>query len=587
MRYPTISYHISLPHPNSHYYHVTALFDGALPPTVRLTMPVWTPGSYLIREYARHLVNFTARSDGQALSVRRENKAEWSIDVPSDAQHLSITYQVYAYDLSVRTSYLDSEYGLIAGAGLFLYCQAWRDAPLTVTIAAPPGWDAATALQPVEGQPNQYRADSFDELVDSPIQLGRLVRHSFTVDGHPHHLIIGGPGSPAGDLPRPSFLDDLGRMVEAVRDAFDGLPYETYQFFVTLAEHNGGGLEHANSSNIMVARERWRSHDHYPQLLRLFAHEFFHAWNVKRLRPVQFRAFDYQSEVYTSLLWALEGLTDYFAEWLIAQSGAVPATAVLAHLAARFQDLERQPGRCVTALADSSREAWIRQYRPDANSANITISYYLKGALVGCLLDLEIRRVSEGRQSLLAVMQHLWRRYGDRGYPEGAFEQALIDIGGPPLDDLVERYVHGTDELDDSVFETVGMRLERGFQSSEGLSTVWLGIDPQEQSGRLFVRTVERGSAAEEAGVAPDDELLAVNRERVLSVGHWKRQLTGLPENVPITLYLSHQGLLREVVINAQPARPDRYEFLAVSQPSAAQKAAFQAWLGVPYPFSS
>ncbi|MDA8205078.1 MAG: PDZ domain-containing protein [Thermaerobacter sp.] len=584
--FPLIHYRLSALNPSSHYFEVRASFRGDLPQSLPIALPVWTPGSYLIREYARHLIDLSAKSRGEPLRVHRTDKAGWTISCPPAATEVEVTYRVYAYDLTVRTSYLDADYGLAAGAALFIYSKPWQSAPVTVDIEPPPGWDVATSLRPAD-QAGRFEAANFDELVDSPIQMGVLVRHAFDVADTSHEVVVGGPGIAPEGLPHPSFIQHLSRMIAAAHDLFGELPYDRYEFLVTVGETNGGGLEHAKSANIMVSRELWRSAEHYPLLLRLFAHEFFHAWNVKRLRPTQLGPFDYQSEVYTTLLWALEGFTDYFAEWLVAQIGAVPAIEILTHWAERFRDLDRLPGRHQTSLAEASQEAWIRQYRPDANTPNITISYYLKGALVACLLDLEMRRVTHRQHSLLDVMQNLWQRYQDRGYPENAFEDMLVELGGSPMQALIRRYVHGTEELDEGVFDTVGLRLKRDFEADNTEPPVWLGIEPEDRDNRLYARFVERGSAAERAGVAPGDELLAINRERIRDAAQWKRRLQAVPANSEVSVHLVHQGTLRETRVPAQAARPDRFRFVAVDNPTAEQREAFQAWLGLAYPFGS
>lgn len=580
---PAIRYIVSSPDPSSHYYHVSLELEGALPESLTVAMPVWTPGSYLVREYARNLIDLKAECDGRPVAIERASKASWVVHLTKGADRVNLTYRFFAYDLSVRGSYLDTEYGLITGAALFLYVPEWQSLPLSLCIVRPDGWDTATSLPVMPEAPGWYRAENFDQLVDSPVQLGHLVRHNFDVKGVPHAVVVGGPSPMVPDLPRPSFLDDLRRIIEAAGELFQGFPYPSYQFLVTVAGQNGGGLEHKDSANIMVSRMFWRSTEHYPRLLGLFAHEYFHAWNVKRLRPVQLGPFDYQSEVYTTLLWALEGLTDYFAEWLAAQSGAIPATETLKHWAQRFRDLDRHPGRLETSLARASQEAWIRQYRPEANTPNVTVSYYLKGALAGLVLDLEMRRATQGKGSLARVMQILWQRYHDGGYPEEAVDDAIIAVGGETLRSVLDRTVHQAVELDESALGWVGLALERNF--ADDAAPAWLGIETEERSGRLHARFVERDSPAEKAGIAPGDELLAIDLERIETSEQWNKRLVGVPAGQSVRVDLFHQGLLRNTTVTAESPRPDNYQLVAVAQPTDAQKAAFHEWLGLPYPF--
>ncbi len=582
---PTIHYQVSLPNPRSHYYHVAARFEGPLPDVLTIALPVWTPGSYLVREYARHVVQMTAESGGQALTVDPRSKSEWQIAVPRGATEVTVHYEVFAYELTVRTSYLDDEYGLITGTSLFVYHEPWKTHPVSLELILPPGWDAATALDPHDAAVHRYVAPDYDTLVDSPIQMGRLHRYSFVVDNIPHSVVVAGHG--AETLPRSSFLQDLAQIVAASRDIFGELPYTHYDFLVTLTEQSGGGLEHLNSANIMVSRKQWRDPKDYSSVLSLFAHEFFHLWNVKRLRPTMLGPFNYQSEVYTSLLWALEGITDYFAQWLLANSQVLPVNEVLTTWARSLQRLERQPGREWTSLAAASREAWIRQYRPDANTTNITISYYLKGALVGLYLDLELRRATEGRSGLSTIMRDLWDRYGDRGYPESTFERRIAEVGGTHLKDLMSRYVHGTDPFDDTIFETVGLRLDRAFSEEEGHRLAWLGLDAVERNGRVYARSVERGGPAEQGGVSPDDEIVALQHERIATVEQWHRALAPIAPEQTVTLHTFHHGVLESRHITAVLPRPDDYRLLPVGDPTLAQRTAFEHWLGVAFPKDS
>lgn len=574
-----IHYQLSVPNPRSHYFHVEAHFPGPFPEEFEVALPVWTPGSYLVREYARHLIHLSARSPKGAIPVREKSKSSWLIQVPEGTQEVVLTYDVYAYELTVRTSYLDHEFGLVQGTTLFLYHPTWTARPHRLTIDLPPHWSSSAAL---DGEHSLTFPD-YDTLADTPIQMGRrLVRYPFTVQGIPHELSVAGPGCER--LPKPSFLEDLTRIIEEAGEIFGSLPYTQYQFLVTVTEGGGGGLEHKNSANIMVTPKLWRHSKDYRILLSLMAHEFFHLWNVKRLRPQMLGPFDYQHEVYTTLLWALEGLTDYFAPWLLAKSQVVPADDILAHWAKQLKTLESTPGRFITPLDRASEEAWIRHYRPDANTPNITVSYYLKGALVGLFLDLALLNATNQQLGLKEVFRELWHRYQDRGYPEQAFEELLVEMGGAPIARLLDSYVHGTDPFDESVWETVGLRLDRTFSDADAENMVWVGLSPVDRQGRLMVRQVERGGPAEDAGISPEDEILALNRERITTEDQWKAALTSLSPGQVASVLITHNGHIIDAPLVAASPRPDHYTLAPVATPSAAQQQAFERWLGVPFP---
>lgn len=578
-----VQYGLTMPDPSSHYYHVEIQFSGALPETFQVRLPVWTPGSYLVREYARHVTGLRAESANGPEDAVRLDKAAWQVNLPPGSTRLTLSYDVYAYDLTVRTSYLDREYGLISPTSVFMYPTHPVAGPLELQITPPAGWDIATGLDQAGSTPGIYVAPDYDTLADAPIQLGKLTRHTFEVQGVPHTVVVGGTGRER--LPSPQFLDHLEAIVSRAATLFGGLPYRHYTFMVTLAQQGGGGLEHLNSANIIVSRDTWNHPKHYPDLLSLFAHEFFHLWNVKRLRPTQLGPFDYQREVYTTLLWALEGLTDYFAQWLLAQSGVVPIAQVLKTWANHLATLEMMPGRHVTSLDESSRLAWIRQYRPDSNTPNLTVSYYLKGSLAGIFLDLELRRATGGQESLPRVFRRLWDQYGDCGYPERAFEDALIDAGGEVMRHALNQYVHGTEDFDDDVFASVGIALERTVDPAEEVH-VWLGLDVAERQGRLYPRFVAHGGPAEIAGIAPDDELIAIDAERVTSVEQWRSKLARHQPGDAIRIDLFHDGILESATVSAQPPRPSRYRLLPRPDATDQERQAFQDWLGAPLPES-
>ncbi len=576
-----VQYGLTMPDPSSHYYHVDIQFSGGLPETFEVRMPVWTPGSYLVREYARHVTGLRAESANGPEPVVRLDKAAWQVILPPGTGRLTLSYDVYAYDLTVRTSYLDHTYGLVSPTSVFMYPSHPVDGPLELQITPPEGWDIATGLDPAGSTPGLYVAPDYDTLADAPIQLGPLTRHTFHVQGVPHTVVVGGKGRES--LPSPQFLEHLAAIVNRAATVFGGLPYRHYTFMVTLAQQGGGGLEHLNSANIIVSRDTWIRPKHYPDLLSLFAHEFFHLWNVKRLRPSQLGPFDYQNEVYTTLLWALEGLTDYFAQWLLAQSGVVPADEVLKTWANHLAALEMMPGRHVTALDESSLLAWIRQYRPDSNTPNLTVSYYLKGSLAGIFLDLELRRATGGQKSLPTVFRGLWDQYGDHGYPERAFEDALIKAGGEHMRQTLNRYVHGMDDFDDRVFASVGLTLERTVDPAEDVR-VWLGLDVVERQGRLHARFVAHRSPAEIAGIAPDDELIAIDSERVTSVEQLRSKLSRHQPGDAVRIDLFHDGILESAIVSAQSPRPSRYRLLPRPDATEHERQAFQEWLGAPLP---
>ncbi|NTW03047.1 MAG: M61 family metallopeptidase, partial [Oscillochloris sp.] len=373
-----ITYTVSMPEPHTHLYHIEVAIDAVSTPALDLVLPSWTPGSYMIREYARHIQEFVAIGpDGTMLPWRKTAKDSWQIATGQAAQVL-VRYKVYAYELTVRTSYLDASHGYFNPGTLCMYVPGRTNEQLAFQVNVPDGWRVSTALEPAAGGQWLYVAQDYDELVDSPFECGTQRVLTFTVDEVPHELVIYGYGNE--DEAR--LIADTRRIVEVQRDMFASLPYPHYSFILHLTDGRGGGLEHRNSVSNMVDRWIFQPERSYERYLSLTSHELFHVWNVKRLRPATLGPFDYRSENYTRLLWFVEGVTSYYDELLLVRAGLMKPERYLEKLAEKIVSLQSQPGRYVQSLEQSSFDAWVKFYRPDENTANTSISYYLKGSLV-------------------------------------------------------------------------------------------------------------------------------------------------------------------------------------------------------------
>ncbi len=384
-----ISYMVRVPRPESHGIEVEASFPTDGQAEIELMMAVWTPGSYLVREFARHVEEIAAAGeDGAALPIAKTAKNRWR--VPSrGARRVTVRYRLYAHELSVRTNFVDSSFALINGAATFLNLAGGRHRPFEVRLALPARWRTAVAALPAaDGDGPAFRADDFDQLVDSPIYAGNAAVHRFEVGGRPHSLVNEGEeeGSP-WDGGRSAA--EAERVVRQQLAFWGCLPYPRYVFFNLIAE-GSGGLEHCDSSVLMTSRWRARNRDGWLDWLGLLSHELFHAWNAKRLRPAELDAFDYEREVYTPTLWQVEGVTSYYDDLLVHRAGLSTRGEYLRQLGKQIEALETAPGRHVQSLADASFDTWIKFYRRDENFLNSGISYYTKGAAVSFLLDASI-----------------------------------------------------------------------------------------------------------------------------------------------------------------------------------------------------
>jgi len=487
-------------------------------PEVELMMAVWTPGSYLVREYARNVEEVTAAGpDRRAFHVDKFDKNRWRI-ATGGAPSVEVRYRVYAREMSVRTNWVETDFAMLNGAPTFMTLADGPARPHEVVIQPAPGWGtSATGLAEMSGGSHRYRAPDFDTLVDSPIVIGNPAVYEFTVDGKKHFLVNVGE---AGVFDGARAAKDLETVVREHRRTWGMLPYDKFVFLnlLTLVTEGGGGLEHKNSTMLMANRWATRTRKTYLSWLGLASHEFFHTWNIKRLRPVELGPFNYEDEVHTRSLWIAEGVTDYYAELALHRAGLSTREELLDSLSNHIEGLQATPGRLVQSVADASFDAWIKYYRPDENSANVSISYYTKGAVLGFLLDARIRASTGGAKSLDDVMRTSYQRFsGDRGFTPDEFRAVVEEVSGLSLASFWDGAIEGTEELDYvEALATFGLRF-RPVEAprADRSASAWLGMSTRDNAGRLVVTQVRRGTPAFAAGLNVDDEILAMNGFRV------------------------------------------------------------------------
>src|SRR6266550_3062774 len=507
-----ISYTVAMSKPYTHLFEVEVRVkipaNLQVPNESDLVMPVWTPGSYLIREFERHVQDFAADADGRALNWTKVDKDTWRVRT-SGARQWRATYRVYANELTVRTSELNSDHAFWNNATLLMYPSGSLNAPSTLRIVAPSGWKIATGLPAAPGQQNTFRPENFDILYDSPFEVSNFKELNFQVRGVAHRIVIDGEGN--YDPVR--LRNEVQKIVAAEVSMFGEMPYHDYTFILHLRSNTGGGLEHLNSTALGFRRFSFSTEKGYQSFLSLVAHEFFHLWNVKRIRPDALGPFDYTKENYTRLLWVAEGITEYYGNLIVRRAGLISNQVYLQHLAQQIQDFQETPGRKVMSAEDASFDSWIKFYRPDENTVNSQISYYDKGELLGLLLDLDIRRRTNNAKSLDDVMRYLYAEFFQKGrnYTPGDFQKACELAAGANLNDFFARYVRGKEELLDvynDEFAGAGLRLEQGglaigFPQGTGVDFSmkgFLGADLDEKAtGDLIViKSVRAGSPAYE-----------------------------------------------------------------------------------------
>ena len=520
-----ISYRIDVTEAHAHLFRVTLRVPRPAAEQ-RLSLPVWIPGSYLVREFARHLSGLTARQGGRELALQQLDKATWLARC-SGRGALTLSYLVYAFDTSVRTAFLDARRGFFNGTSVFLRVHGREDDAHALTIGRlPAGWEVATAM-PAGSRRNSFLAADYHALVDHPVELGRFWRGHFKAAGVTHEFIVAG-AHPGFDGER--LLADTQRICEAEIAFWHGpaatarnLPFARYMFMLNAVEDGRGGLEHRSSTALIAARRDLpqvgtaQPGDGYVGLLGLISHEYFHAWNVKRLRPDAFERLDYTQENYTELLWFFEGFTSYYDDLFLLRAGLIDAERYLRLVAGTVTAVLAAPGRKVQSLAQASFDAWVKYYRGDENTPNATISYYTKGSLVALALDLSLRSAAGGRVSLDDVMRRLWTTSGGGPIGQDDIVAAVGAVAGARYGAARARellaWVHGTDDL-----PLVALLARTGVAwqlQPATLAQRWgLRVSESALTG-VKVNAVLRGGAAERAGLAAGDELLAVEGWRL------------------------------------------------------------------------
>ncbi|MDQ4120567.1 MAG: PDZ domain-containing protein [Acidobacteriota bacterium] len=571
---PEINFTIGMSKPWTHLLEVEMRLRGNLGQQTEIVMPVWTPGSYLVREYARHVMDFAAKNaSGNNLAWEKTNKNTWQIQT-GGANEIVVTYNVYSNELTVRTNELNDEHAFITPAALFMHPKGHINAPSTVRVVPYRNWKVATGLPPVAGQTNTFRAADFDILYDSPFEVSDFKEFTFTSLGKPHRFVIDGDGN--YDIAR--FQRDIPKIVEASAAIFGNeLPFENYLFITNL--RGGGGLEHLNSTALQWNRFGFTG-PRYNGYLSLVAHEFFHLWNVKRIRPDVLGPFDYSNENYTKLLWVAEGGTDYYASLIMLRAGFISDGQFLMQKAAAIGELQERPGRFQTSVEEASFDAWIKNYRPDENSINREISYYDKGDIVMMMLDLEIRRSSGGAKSMDDVMRFLNNEFAkkNRNYTPQDFQRIAEQHAGKSLEEFFRKYVSGREEIDyNSIFQSFGIRLETAVPGARPQAT--LGANLSQTGDRLTVSTIPAGTAAYQQGLNTGDQIVAIDGMRA-SQQFLNSYLAEKRPGDKIRLTVFRFDDLRDIEITLGSEAPEQFRFVAVQNPTSEQRRLYRGWLG-------
>lgn len=573
---PNIHYFVAMSSPESHLFEVTLTVENWQEKTLDLKMPVWTPGSYLVREYSRHLQNFTANSTENKINLTWEKiaKNHWLINTKNES-NITIKYQIYANDLTVRTNHLDATHGYFNGAALFLNIPNYENLPLKITINIPQSsWEVSTSLPKINSLENTFLAENFDTLVDSPFEIGTQKIYNFEVENKPHQWVIWGEGN----IEIEKLIKDTEKIIKTEEKIFGNLPYDNYFFLLHLSAGGFGGLEHKNCCVLNYPRFGFKKQEKYYRFIQLVAHEYFHLWNVKRIRPKALETFDYDQENYTTSLWFSEGTTSYYDMIIPLRAGIYNHKTFFELLSKDISQYLTIPGRNIQPLGESSFDAWIKLYRRDAYSNNNQISYYLKGQFVTLLLDLLIRNNTDNEKSFDDVMKAMWLKFGQQeiGFTPEQLQVEIEAIANTNLREFFHLYLDTTAGLPfNQYFEPFGLKLEAQIDNN---MPPYLGLSIQKKNGIEEIIFVDANSPAGKAGIDAGDELLAINGFRV-TVDNLTERLLDYQGNDVIKLTYFHQEELRNVEIKLASPQPSSYQVKIIDNPTIKQKEMLKKWL--------
>ncbi len=567
-----INFEVSFSEPQAHYADVAMEIKGIKKNYIDVKMPVWAPGSYLVREFSKNVESFTAAdAKGLNLPVEKLNKNTWRIK--SAQKDIKINYRVYCFEISVRTSFIDANHAFLSPTGIFLYPDGMLAEPSTVKIIPHKNWsEVSTGLAPVNGKKFTYYAKDFDWLFDSPIEVGNQDVFTFKAAGVNHSIAMYNGGN---SYDKNKLTKDMAAIVETETAIFDENPNKDYVFIIHNFDRGGGGLEHLNSTVLGASRAAYASQKGYQSFLGLVAHEYFHLWNVKRLRPKALGPFNYDVENYTPNLWIAEGFTAYFDSYIVQKAGFSTVEEYLDGIAGDISDILTEPGARVQSLNDASLDAWIKYYRPNENSGNSTVSYYTKGSVIAILLNLEILNNSKGEKSLEDVMKYAYEEFykkQGRGYTDQEFKAVLEKFTGGSLDDFYNKYIYGTTLPDVNKYLNYAGLTLKNSKNVKGE----LGINITLKEGKQMVTAVKRGSAAWQDGINVNDEVLGFNGRRIDDVT--KALLTKKPGE-KIELMISRDGMFKTISTTLKEDETGTYTIEQLKNASPQQEKILKSWL--------
>jgi predicted metalloprotease with PDZ domain len=570
-----ISYTLKMPRPQNHYFQVEMQVEQLKQKTATVKLPVWSPGSYLVREFSRHLNQVKAYSlQGAVLPITKKTKNTWEIDLKGQTACI-VKYEVYAFELSVRTSFLDETHGFVSGPSMFMYLDGHKETGGELLVQPHASFKristGLTQKSDVKQGNNQtFTFENYDQLVDCPIEIGNQFEFDFEAAGVKHTVAMYGEGN--YDPER--LKVDMAKIVEEETKVVGVNPNKRYVFIVHNVVGGDGGLEHCNSTVLSV--DRWTyDGSNYINFLNLVAHEYFHLWNVKRIRPIELGPFNYDQEVYTNYLWVMEGFTSYYDELILRRCGYYTTEEMQKKIQSAINYVEGSAGSRVQPVAHASFDAWIKAYRPNENSSNTTMTYYSRGMVIAAVLDAMIIKQSNGKECLDHLMQDLYQTYyvgKNRGFTDAEFKACLTKHTGQDMTEFFLKYIDGTEVIPYSMYF-----LPLGIEVNDvGSVKPVFGANVSEEGGKVIVKSIRSNTAAEDAGLSVNDEIIACMNYRV-DKPMLDAFMNGAAIGDEFELTISRDQLIRKVIVKITGQK--RSSFIFTNRHTDATLPLYTYWL--------
>lgn len=572
-----VGFEVSFKEPQAHYVEMEMTISGLAKDYVDVKMPVWAPGSYLVREFAKSVEDFSATAGGKPVKFEKVRKNAWRV-YSAKSNSIKIKYRVYGFEVSVRTPFIDESHAFLSSTGIFMYPDGLLKLPSTVKVIPFKGWSkVSTGLEPVAGQAFTYTASDFDVLFDSPIEVGNQEVFDFMASGVKHEVAMYG----GGNYDKERLKVDMAKVIEQATAIYGENPNKHYTFIVHNFERGGGGLEHLNSTVLGASRNAYNTPEGYLGFLNLVAHEYFHLWNVKRMRPVALGPFDYDNENYTTSLWVAEGFTSYYENKLMLRAGFIDPKTFVDGLVTAVANVTNTPGAKVQSAAESSYDAWIKGYRPNENSNNTGVSYYSKGEVVGLLMDLEIAQATKGTKSLDDVMKamYLQGKALKRGYTDAEFKAMVEKVSGKSFTDFWAKYVNGTHPVEyDKYFGYAGISVKN---QNEGNSIPYIGVASKKTEGRIIISAISRNSAAWVDGLNVNDEVISVDGVGVEAALERMPVITSKKPGEVVTVKVRRDGIEKDIKLTLKASPNIKLAAEIQGNAPESQVLVRKGWMGI------